>query len=643
MAVDFDAVEDVAATVAALYGEAERAITHRITRQLAVGVDAPGWAEAKLAAIGALRTAARTIVAGLTVGVSELLRAGMARVYRSGWADALADVVDTLAPDSGIGAAARRAQQRVPGAGAIEALAASLVRDLRPVHDRIVREPLDAYRAVVGAATARTLAGVATRREAAQAAWTGLVGRGLVRFTDKSGRDWRLTSYVEMAARTVTARAATQGHVDALTAIDSRLVYVSDAPQECALCRPWEHQVLALSGDVGLLYVPHELTGQPVAVEVAADLETARALGLHHPNCRHSINAYFPGVTRLRPAQADPEGDRARQRQRYLERRIRAAKEREAAAFTDEARLLARRKVREAQAALRDHLAEHPQLKRLRYREQIGGGNLPPAGKRDDAAGAVGPLPAADRGPLDGVDLAALPDAELFRLWDEHGSDVYAAVTAELERRDADRGALVDVVDDDQAPDRDAAAAETLAALDDDLAAQRAQLAEQDPRDRERAEQAARELAVDRLVAQGRSYLEAYREVYADLPDDDDEQRERDERAALVDTERRAGETREQTVRRLYEEWLHLHYLQAEQDTRGHMVRPESRGVDPVTLFSGPAHIARRHASEDLLRWWAEHGRKTYTEFRAELLGREADVRRAEEIRLRGNDRDFGV
>lgn len=641
MAVDFDEVEDVAATVAQLYGEAERAITHRITRQLAQGVDAPGWATAKLDAIGALRTAARTIVAGLTVGVSEVLRAGMARVYRNGWGDALADVADLFAPDSGIGAAARRARQRVPGTAAVEALAASLVRDLRPVHDRIVREPLDAFRAVVGAATARTLTGVSTRREAAQAAWTGLVGRGLVRFTDKGGRDWRLTSYVEMATRTVTARAATQGHVDALTAIDSRLVYVSDAPQECEMCRPWEHQVLSLWGDSGLLYVPHELTGELVAVEVAADLETARALGLHHPNCRHSINAYFPGVTRLRPAQADPEGDRARQRQRYLERRIRHAKEREAAAFTDDARAAARRRVRDAQAALRDHLAEHPQLKRLRYREQIGGGNLPPAGRRDDAAAAIGPVPTADRGPLDGIDLATVPDAELFRLWDEHGAAVYADVAAELERRDADRGALVDDLADDQQPDRTADAAETLAALEEDLAAQRAHYAEQDARDRERAEREALEQAVDRLVARGWDYVEAYAEVYGE---DVDELR-RQERLAALDADRIGGETREQTVRRLYDEWVHLQYLRAEQDTRGHMLTPaaEAKGVDPVSLFSGPAHIARAQASEDLLRWWAEHGRKTFTEFRAEVLGRESDVRRAEQIRLRGNDRDFGV
>lgn len=390
MAIDFDKVDQVAATVADLYREAELALTRRISRQLAQGLDAPGWAEAKLSAVGGLRRAAQLAVAALTFDVFGLVRAALAAAYRAGWGDELAALADRWAPASRIGARAREALAVVPGTRAVDALADSLVGDLRAAHERITRSVIDGYRAVVAAAVARTVTGVATRREAAQAAWSGLVARGLVRFTDRSGREWALSSYVEMATRTVTARAATQGHLDALRRIDVTLVGVTDHPQECKLCRPWEGKILAVTGSAGRLTLPHEITGAPVVVDVADTLARARAAGLHHPNCRHDLIAYMPGVTRLAAGQPDPEGDAARQRQRYLERRIRAAKLREAAALDDSARTVARRRVRTAQAALRDHLAAHPALKRLRYREQIGAGNVPPPGRRDPA-GAVGP------------------------------------------------------------------------------------------------------------------------------------------------------------------------------------------------------------------------------------------------------------
>jgi hypothetical protein len=63
--------------------------------------------------------------------------------------------------------------------------------------------------------------------------------------------------------------------------------------------------------------------------------------------------------------------------------------------------------------------------------------------------------------------------------------------------------------------------------------------------------------------------------------------------------------------------------------------------VDPITLFSGPTARARKHASEDLLRWWADNGRMTYAEFRAQILGRESDVESAKKTRMQSNAKDF--
>ncbi|WP_368661496.1 phage minor capsid protein [Streptomyces sp. NA04227] len=56
--------------------------------------------------------------------------------------------------------------------------------------------------------------------------------RGINGFVDKAGRNWDMAAYAEMAVRSVTARAAIEGHIDALAKIRGGLVIVS-------LMRPW--------------------------------------------------------------------------------------------------------------------------------------------------------------------------------------------------------------------------------------------------------------------------------------------------------------------------------------------------------------------------------------------------------------------
>jgi len=100
-------------------------------------------------------------------------------------------------------------------------------------------------------------------------------------------------------------------------------------------------------------------------------VDQARAAGLFHPNCRHSLGAYIPGLTEPMRQTRDAEGYQERMQQRYMERQIRKWKLREAVALDDEARRQARAKVREWQARIRQFVAEHDR-KRLYYREQIG-------------------------------------------------------------------------------------------------------------------------------------------------------------------------------------------------------------------------------------------------------------------------------
>ncbi|MEV1202803.1 phage minor capsid protein, partial [Microbispora rosea] len=405
MAVDPDLVDQITSTIADLYREVEVALIRTVAQRLRQDIPLPSpYQEAKLEAVQALRRSAQAILAAVQAARSEVIRKAVADAYRHGSGAALADLPEGWFPKSGIGQAARTAtREQLPNAAVVENIATALHRDLGRVDGNILRAPLDAYRAVQAGTAARIATGSYTRLEASQAAWQRLIDKGISSFTDRAGRVWRLSSYVEMIGRTNIQRAAIQGQTDRLTSIGMDLVIVSNAPQECKLCRPYEGKILAISGPTGKVQVEHATRdGVMVTVNVLDTLDGARAKGFQHPNCRHSVSAYQAGITRIPTNTADPEGDKARQKQRALERKIRAAKEQAEGALDDDARKDANRKVRAAQAELRAHLKANPKLKRLPYREQIGAGNVPkPGGPSGGPVSSLEPpvQPTLDGGP----------------------------------------------------------------------------------------------------------------------------------------------------------------------------------------------------------------------------------------------------
>ncbi|MFI0711703.1 phage minor capsid protein [Streptomyces inhibens] len=169
-------------------------------------------------------------------------------------------------------------------------------------------------------------------------------------------------------------------------------------------------------------------------VVVQGTLDEARHAGFQHPNCRHSVSAYLPGVSSLiPPMRSDGKSYEAGQRQRAIERNIRKHKKRAAAAVTPEAKKAAEAKVRTWQKATREHLAEHPQLRRNRTREQLGAGNLPPARtEAPQAAVEAARLRAGDEHMPGEMDEQQLADAIGTKVPDERDLDRAAA---ELDRR----------------------------------------------------------------------------------------------------------------------------------------------------------------------------------------------------------------
>lgn len=396
--VSRETAADLVGRVRDLYADAETRLAADIARRLAAGMDRPDWAERKLAQAAAMRTDAERLLSRLATDASRQVTYAVVSAFMRGGDDAARALVQLGAldhldpfpdaavrrildgPESMLTRRLTDLAQAFPAAGAMMRLAGALVMRVTGTHLPVLRWAEDAYRRVISEAALSDVAGgLATRRVASQRAWARLLGDGIRGFTDRAGRNWNLASYVEMATRTGVAQAAVEGHMDRLASAGVDLVIVSNAPQECERCRPWEGKVLARGGPAGrhTAEVDNYRTGRTNKIEIAGSVDEAISKGLMHPNCRHSLSAYLHGATRVPTNTEDPEGDAARQRLRELERRVRKEKLKAAAAIDSEAAKVHARKARAIQGEIRDHVSanEHLGIFRKREREQLNLGN----------------------------------------------------------------------------------------------------------------------------------------------------------------------------------------------------------------------------------------------------------------------------
>lgn len=240
--------EDLGERTRDVYADAENRLLDIIARQLADGLDAPGWAERKLAVVQQLRRSAQAVVDGLGKAVRLDVFDAVAEAYSIGYRATLAEL------------------------GALSDCTRQLVDEITPNAQAVDR----------------------------------------------------------LAAGTVNRLTATHRS-------NLRVVVVSAAPRECPLCWPFEGKALPLTGPdaPGAVEVEHAIEdGHMVRVETAGSLEASRLAGLQHPNCRHSVSAYTPGITRTDQATSDPDGYEQGQRQLAIQRHIRKYKRRQAAAVT---------------------------------------------------------------------------------------------------------------------------------------------------------------------------------------------------------------------------------------------------------------------------------------------------------------------
>lgn len=288
-------------------------------------------------------------------------------------------LIDIAAKEGEAAAAARlRLARRIPGrtfpgtsVQAVGALTLDLSSRLEALEQRILRFPQDVYQQVISETAPRVLLGaenyVLNQRQAVQR----FLDRGVTAFVDRSDRRWTIGAYAEMAGRTATARAWNDASVWRMQQSGLNLVTVQGGIDACRKCAPWIGKILSTDGTTGVIVLPHATRDAEVTITIHGTVEQARAAGWGHPNCRDRLTAYLPGLS---VPQADFEyneaAEKERERQRELERDVRAAKRREATAMDDLAKAKARREIADAQAELRD-FTNTTGRRRQSYREQL--------------------------------------------------------------------------------------------------------------------------------------------------------------------------------------------------------------------------------------------------------------------------------
>lgn len=250
----------------------------------------------------------------------------------------------------------------------LEALIKTVNEDLNKAQYSVLRKMDDVYRQTIFKSHMYLQNGVKTLPQAIDMATKDFLDKGIDSITYKNGARVNIASYAEMCLRTANHRATLLGEGKKRDEYGIYTVVVSAHANTCKMCEPWQGKVLIddvfshgtkLDGDYPLL-------------------SEAVTAGLLHPNCRHSITTFFPGITNLSKVPDGKEAIKiyeAEQKQRYLERQIRKWKRIEAGTVDLESQQMAHRKVKELSKALKEHLEKYNQLRRNYKREEVQGIN----------------------------------------------------------------------------------------------------------------------------------------------------------------------------------------------------------------------------------------------------------------------------
>lgn len=253
----------------------------------------------------------------------------------------------------------------------LEALKESVTNDINSAKNSVMRKMDDVYRQTIYKAEVNMAAGAKTLHQAIDMATKEFLQKGINVIEYKDGRRVTIGAYAEMALRTASQRATFLGEGKKRDELGVYTVLMS-AHNNCSpMCLPYQGTVMI--DDVYTSLSTED--AQQMARETGyTRLSVAMENHAFHPNCRHSLSTFFPGINTI-PQPADDKkalaNYKAEQHQRYLERGIRMYKRLYEGSISDEEKEKYRIKLRHWQSRLREHIREHEHLRRDYSRERV--------------------------------------------------------------------------------------------------------------------------------------------------------------------------------------------------------------------------------------------------------------------------------
>lgn len=254
----------------------------------------------------------------------------------------------------------------------LEALQDSVKKDLKKAQHGVLRKMDDVYRQSIYKAEMNMAAGAKTLNQAIDMATKEFLSKGINTIEYANGRKVSIGAYAEMALRTASQRATFLGEGKKR---DEWGVYtvVMSAHANCSpMCLPYQGTVM-----IDDVYTSISKEDAAKLAKETGYVLLSEAMKHHafHPNCRHTLATFFPGISSVPKAVDNDkavEQYNAEQRQRYMERQIRKYKRLKAGSVDEVNELRYKKKVREWQGRLRRHLEEHDYLRRDYRREKVG-------------------------------------------------------------------------------------------------------------------------------------------------------------------------------------------------------------------------------------------------------------------------------
>lgn len=191
-----------------------------------------------------------------------------------------------------------------------------------------------------------------------------LADEGITGYIDRGGHHWTPEAYINMDIRTTVHNAAVQGQRARAADYGVSTFQISSHSGARPLCAPYQGKFYSWDNTSGTV---HDLYGRSYHYDGINTTSYGQPAGIFGINCGHNPQTFVDGfnIPRYEPT-TDPKANAEEyaevQQQRYMERQIRADKEKAAAfqaAGDEEAAKEAMARAREKNRAYKDYCAEH--------------------------------------------------------------------------------------------------------------------------------------------------------------------------------------------------------------------------------------------------------------------------------------------